>query len=419
MRYNFLVASWGGAGHLGPTLAAAQQLRARGHGVRFIARPDARAPVEAAGYGFVTWKRTPSFSPIASRDDPLQIAYDELLFGPAAARAADTREEIEREPTDALLTDIGLFGSALAAEAANIPCAFLSPTISLRPLPGVPPLGSCMRPPHTPDERAAVEAATGRFASLMNKWLPMLNEARASQGLAALDHALELFDRPERLLLATSAAFDFPADRLPRNVRYVGPLLDTSGWCEPWTSPWDPNAGRSRALVSFSTTDQDQAGVLQRVVNAMSGVDIDGLVTTGPALDGVALRLPKNVLSFPNASHDAVMKEASLVVTHGGHGTAMRALSHGLPLLVMPMGRDQDDIALRVEARNLGLTLPPTASEPEIVAALNRLISEPHFGVAARRLRETIALDVKAERLVREMEEIVLASYDKFERAAQ
>jgi UDP:flavonoid glycosyltransferase YjiC (YdhE family) len=172
-------------------------------------------------------------------------------------------------------------------------------------------------------------------------------------------------------------------------------------------------------LSSFSTTDQDQAGVLQRVVNAMSGVDIDGLVTTGPALDGVALRLPKNVLSFPNASHDAVMKEASLVVTHGGHGTAMRALSHGLPLLVMPMGRDQDDIALRVEARNLGLTLPPTASEPEIAAALNRLISEPHFGVAARRLRETIALDVKAERLVREMEEIVLASYDKFERAAQ
>jgi hypothetical protein len=57
MSYNFLVASWGGAGHLGPALTAARQLRANGHGVRFIARVDAREPVEAAGFGFATWQR--------------------------------------------------------------------------------------------------------------------------------------------------------------------------------------------------------------------------------------------------------------------------------------------------------------------------------------------------------------------------
>jgi UDP:flavonoid glycosyltransferase YjiC (YdhE family) len=79
--------------------------------------------------------------------------------------------------------------------------------------------------------------------------------------------------------------------------------------------------------VSFSTTNQDQVSVLQRVMNAMPGIDIDGLVTTGPALVGVALQVPNNVLSLPSASHDAVMKEASLVITHGGHGTLMRALS--------------------------------------------------------------------------------------------
>jgi UDP:flavonoid glycosyltransferase YjiC (YdhE family) len=45
---------------------------------------------------------------------------------------------------------------------------------------------------------------------------------------------------------------------------------------------------------------------------------------------------------LPSAPHDAVMKEVSIVVTHGGHGTASRALWHGLPLLVIPMGRDQN-----------------------------------------------------------------------------
>jgi len=33
---------------------------------------------------------------------------------------------------------------------------------------------------------------------------------------------------------------------------------------------------------------------------------------------------------------------ADLVITHAGHGTLMRALSHGLPLVCLPMGRDQN-----------------------------------------------------------------------------
>src|SRR5262245_27943151 len=86
--------------------------------------------------------RTPRLSPISAEQAGLRYAYDHLLFGPAAARAADIRDELERLPTDVLLSDTALFGSTMAAEAAGIPCALLSPTISLRPLPGVPPLGS-------------------------------------------------------------------------------------------------------------------------------------------------------------------------------------------------------------------------------------------------------------------------------------
>src|SRR5258708_31261916 len=135
MPHNFLVASWGSPGHLGPTLTAAQQLRNRGHGVRFIAREDARAAVEAAGYSFATWRRTPSFTPIAPDGELMRKAYDQLLFGPAAARAADTRDEIDRAPTDALLSDIVLFGPAFAPASAPLPCPLLPPTITLPPLP--------------------------------------------------------------------------------------------------------------------------------------------------------------------------------------------------------------------------------------------------------------------------------------------
>jgi MGT family glycosyltransferase len=407
MAYNILIASWGGPGHLGPTLTAASQLRRRGHGVRFISRPDARTEVEAAGFGFVTWQRTPSFSPIAEDRDGLRYAYDHLLFGPADARAADTREEIERAPTDALLSDSALFGSTLAAEAAGVPCALLSPTVSLRPLPGVPPLGSCLPAPRTPEDRTMVEAATDQFIAVMNEWLPMLNDARASQGLAPVDHVLELFDRAERLLIAMSAAFDFAADYLPKNVRYIGPLLDGSNWSKPWMASWPSGSDCPRVLVSFSTTNQDHADALQRAVNALAQAGMDGVATVGPALDSTTLDAPHNVTLLPSAPHQALMKEVSLVVTHGGHGTVSRALWHGLPLLVMPMGRDQNDIALRVEAHGAGLVLPPEASEADIAAALGRLAKEPQFGIAARRLGEAITLEIKSERLVSEMEEIV------------
>src|ERR1700742_124728 len=104
MSRNFLVASWGGPGHLGPTLTAARQLRANGHGVRFIARSDAREPVEAAGFHFGPWQRGPSISPISQSNDGIAIAYDSLLFRLAAARGPDTLDEIQRATTDGLLT---------------------------------------------------------------------------------------------------------------------------------------------------------------------------------------------------------------------------------------------------------------------------------------------------------------------------
>ena len=134
---------------------------------------------------------------------------------------------------------------------------------------------------------------------------------------------------------------------------------------------------------------------------------MDGVATVGPALDAATLEAPRSVTLLPSAPHDAVMKEVSLVVTHGGHGTVSRALRNGRPVLAMPMGRDQNDIALRVEAHGAGLILPPEASEGEIATALIRLANEPQFGIAANRLRDAMVLEIKSERLVSEIEAIM------------
>jgi UDP:flavonoid glycosyltransferase YjiC (YdhE family) len=100
------------------------------------------------------------------------------------------------------------------------------------------------------------------------------------------------------------------------------------------------------------------------------------------------------------------MKEVSLVVTHGGHGTVMRSLVNGVPLLVIPMGRDQADNAARVVGRGAGLSVSDGATEEEIMSAVARLVTEPHFKAAAIRLGKAIAPDVTSPVLVTEMEAI-------------
>jgi UDP:flavonoid glycosyltransferase YjiC (YdhE family) len=147
MSYNYLLTCWGdGPGNLAPVLTAARRLRRNGHQVRVLADLVLRKEVEAAGFRFASWRRPPDLGNLGSDMSNPRAVLERMLFAPAADYANDTRTELERAPTDALLAHSMLLGSAVAAEAAGIPCAMLSPHVSLRPLPGVPPVGSGLRP---------------------------------------------------------------------------------------------------------------------------------------------------------------------------------------------------------------------------------------------------------------------------------
>src|SRR5258708_5176106 len=435
MSYHFLLASWGTLGNLSPLLTAGRLLRQKGHHVRVMADPAMRAEIEAADFEFVTWRRAPT-GEVADPTDFSDIRdwMRRALFVPAATYAADIQDEIGRMPTDAILSLDILFGAALGAEASDVPFAFLSPHVSIRTLPGMPPATSGLGQPKTPQDRAEVAAASAGLAAAMNASLHILNRARVELGLPALADIMDLFDRADRLLLATSQAFDFQADSLPDNFRYVGPLLDVPNWskslqakslqakslqaeslqakalqAKSWQTPWPAQSDRPRALIACSTGAQGQRDLFQRVINAVGTVDVDALATTGPNLDVADLRAPKNVYLLRGAPHDLVMKEVSVVISQGGHGTVTRSLVNGLPQLILPMARDQAGNAARVVAKGAGLLLPPTASEAEIAATINRLITDPQFKAAARRVGDAINADIDRSGLVEEMEMIAAA----------
>src|SRR5690606_21013722 len=114
--------------------------------------------------------------------------------------------------------------------------------------------------------------------------------------------------------------------------------------------------------------------------------------------------VPANVTLSRAVSHAANFPHSAAVVTHGGHGTVMRALTSGVPLVCLPMGRDQDDNAAKVAFHGAGLRLPKTASPQRIAAAVQRVIEEPTYREAARRLGEQIKRDAAEQRAVTELE---------------
>jgi UDP:flavonoid glycosyltransferase YjiC (YdhE family) len=140
-------------------------------------------------------------------------------------------------------------------------------------------------------------------------------------------------------------------------------------------------SGRPLVLVGLSSTVMRQEGLLQRIAEALGQLQVEGLITTGPAVDPALIAAPPNVTVTRWVRHADVLPGCSLIITHGGHGTVMKALAAGVPLLVVPLGRDQPQ-----RRRYDSAAWPRTASwhtgpgTPGPGAACHALPSEPRSG---------------------------------------
>ncbi len=118
------------------------------------------------------------------------------------------------------------------------------------------------------------------------------------------------------------------------------------------------------------------------------------------------LRAPANVAVVASAPHRLVLPHADLVVTHGGHGTVIKALAAGVPLVILHHGRDQADNAVRVTARGAGVAVPRTASAQRIATAVTDVLGDPAYRRSAARLGEAITRDAESGMLVSELEQL-------------
>jgi UDP:flavonoid glycosyltransferase YjiC (YdhE family) len=188
-----------------------------------------------------------------------------------------------------------------------------------------------------------------------------------------------MWDGADMVLVAADRQLDPAEDQhLPASLHHVGVV-------QPAPVPMDGDRDGPDVLVSLSTTffpGQDRA--LQSILDALAPLPVRALVTTGDAVDPGTLRPPSNVELCRYRPHGEILPTVRLVIGHGGHATTMRALSHDLPVLIMPMHPmlDQKMIGQSVEEHGAGLVLPKTATAERIRTAARRLL-EPGTHTAA------------------------------------
>lgn len=401
---RFLLAIFDGGGTVPPALGLARELVRRGHTVLVLADPTIERSARAAGCAFQPWSAAPHVSSDAEHTAFLAALegrnpYHRLqaagrLVGPRAMRgfAGDVLAAVRDHPVDGILAEAALPGILLGAEAAGVPCAALMPNIYIRPTPGRPLMGAGWSPATSTATRVrdavTVAAARGALAVAARP----LNRLRAEHGLPPVRELTGQLDRCARVLVMTSPVFDVPPARLPANVRYVGPQTDDPDWAAS-ADDWRPDGTAPLVLVAMSSVYQNQTRVLAAVAAALGTLPVRAVLTTGRAVDPAELPCPPNVRAVRSAPHRDVLREAAVVVTHAGHGTVLKSLSAGVPLVCLPMGRDQRDNTTRVVRLGAGVRVDQRASPTTIAAAVRRVLEDPGFAQAARRTADVIAAE--------------------------
>jgi MGT family glycosyltransferase len=339
-------------GRLYPLVDTLLELTRRGHHVAVRAGVDDVERLRSAGL------QAEPLAPPIERFEPddwkARTRFGALMSGlrqfgeRARDQAADLAAAIEGERPDVLFIDEGAWGAAAAAERCGLPWAYS--LVSAPPLTSrdAPPFGLGMRPRHDRFGRVRDRAArTLALGSLERMIAGKINGLRAELGVPPFTTIDACYLAADAVLAYTAEPFEYPRTDWPARVHLVGPGL----WEPPADPPpWLADVTRPLVLVTCSTLFQNDRRLAETACRAFAGTPYE--------VDPASVSRPDNVRIERFVAHSPVLEHAVCVVCHAGMGITQKALAHGVPVVAVPFGRDQPEVARRVEVARAGVRLP-------------------------------------------------------------
>lgn len=360
-------------GHLYPMMDVATELSAAGHDVSVQTLAAEAGLVESTGV---------AHRPIATAIEELDLR-DHLAGPPPAQLRASYATWVERAEhelndlaasvdaldPDLLIVDANTFGAAAFAERQGRPWAMFLPYVLPVASPDTPAFGPGFPPPKHLFHRLRDGLVRTMMTGAIRMPFRDHNALRERVGVPRLNGPFDLFERADLLLYRTAEPFEYPRRAWPANVRAIGPGL----WAPPAEAPsWLADLPRPRTLVSVSTEFQNDGAIVETALTALTDEPGSTIVTTS-AIDPTTFEVPHDRVRIERfLPHAAVVPHVDVVVTHGGMGTTQRALAAGVPVCVVPWGRDQSETARRAVVAGAGTMVPRSSLTPDRLRAAVR-----------------------------------------------
>jgi MGT family glycosyltransferase len=364
-RLQVLVAAFGDAGHVFPAIALGKALAARGHEVVIETWEERREAVEGAGLGFAAAEEYQMFPP----PDPDSADGDH-----AAEAARALLPLLESMRPHVVVSDILTLAPALAAEKAGIPLATLIPHIYPVVEPGLPFFAIGLQAPRTPVGRAVWRTGQRALNIGLEHGRRDLNRQRARLDLPPVERFHGGIST-DLALVGTFPQLEYPR-KWPAGVEITGPMT----FEVPHPAIELPPGDDPLVLVAPSTAHDSGNHLVRTALAALAAEPVRVVATTNRVVPQSPIEVPGNAILVDWLSYSQLMPAASLVISHGGHGTVARALGAGTPVLICPIIGDMSETAMRVTWAKAGLSVPWRLCRPAPLRwAARRLLGDPAF----------------------------------------
>lgn len=352
-------------GHLFPMMPLLLELRTRGHDVHVRTLGSRVEAVRSAGLscepidpaieGIVhpDWEAT---NPVQGLKLAVETFSDRARFdGPDLKRAIDVVQP------DLVIIDTNSWGAQLVAQGRGGPWATFSPYTPPISSKGTPPFGPGFAPMAGPLGRVRDAVARPLVMGAAERVLrPMINPLRAEHGLPPIKTGDEVYRQAPLMLVTTAEPFEYPHPDWGDRIRMIGALT----WEPPTAVPaWLDEIEGPLVLVTTSSEYQADEALVRAAVEGLAGEPYTVIATMPAGVRDVG-SLPANLRVVDFVPHGPVLDRAVAAVTHGGMGATQKALSRGVPVCVVPFGRDQLEVAARVVHADAGVRLASKRLSP-------------------------------------------------------
>ena len=409
-------------GHLNPLSALGRELKTRNHHVTVLQISDLEEKVRSEGLDFYpiglslyqpgslakTFQQLTKLSEIAALNYSVEFCrhFADIICQDAPAA-------IQSLGIEALIVDqLEPVGETIA-ESLNLPFVCISSGQAIHRRLDVPPFFTPWRYQNTAWARLRNQIAYYVLDRSCQPILQVINHYRRQHNLPIYRNIYASLAKLAHIS-QQSPEFDFPITNLPGYFHYTGPLRNPSPHSVFF--PFEKLTGQPLIYASLGSVQNTKHELFHCIASACADLDVQLVITHGGGMsEATARSLPGSPLVVEYAPQLDVLAKASLTITHGGMNTVLDSLTHGVPLVAIPITFEQPGTGARIRWTGVGEVISlSTLNTNNLQAAIQTVLTNPVYSTNARRIQRSIQQAGGVKRAADIIEDVIVPHFPQF-----